>query len=137
MSQTTKMRETEMDKDQLEIKLNQKEEESRIKARKISDLIFKMSQVRARAPACLDQSSDTLLRERAVQPAASTCLCACLVLRGQALGRDVLLAAAVLPWDGRAGRRSDGAGMRRWHAAHAQAVVVVRLAGMQPRVLLP
>ena len=45
MSQTTKMRETEMDKDQVEIKLNQKEEESRIKARKISDLIFKISQV--------------------------------------------------------------------------------------------
>ena len=45
MSQTTKMRETEMDKDQVEIKLNQKEEESRTKARKISDLIFKMSQV--------------------------------------------------------------------------------------------
>ena len=53
MSQTTKMRETEMDKDQVEIKLNQKEEESRIKARKISDLIFKMSQVRGCTPACL------------------------------------------------------------------------------------
>lgn len=39
------VRETEMDKDQVEIKLNQKEEENRIKGRKISDLIFKVMQV--------------------------------------------------------------------------------------------
>jgi len=59
MSQTTKMRETEMDKDQVEIKLNQKEEESRIKARKISDLIFKMSQVEEEAARLAEELAET------------------------------------------------------------------------------
>ena len=59
MSQTTKMRETEMDKDQVEIKLNQKEEESRIKARKISDLIFKMSQVEEEAARLAEELIET------------------------------------------------------------------------------
>ena len=59
MSQTTKMRETEMDKDQVEIKLNQKEEESRIKGRKISDLIFKINQVEEEGARLTEELQDT------------------------------------------------------------------------------
>uniref|UniRef100_A0A7S4KEP5 Uncharacterized protein n=1 Tax=Guillardia theta TaxID=55529 RepID=A0A7S4KEP5_GUITH len=45
LSLITKVRETEMDKDQVEIKLNEKEEETKVKARKIGELIFKVSQL--------------------------------------------------------------------------------------------
>lgn len=71
MSLITKLREAEMDKDQIEHKLNEKEEEGRIKGRKISELIFKL-QVEEEAKARVQEESSELTKQLARHSNSST-----------------------------------------------------------------
>mmetsp|Transcript_18408 Transcript_18408/g.41933 ORF Transcript_18408/g.41933 Transcript_18408/m.41933 type:complete len:324 (+) Transcript_18408:1848-2819(+) len=89
LSLITKVRETEMDKDQVEIKLNEKEEETKIKTRKIGELIFKVSQLeeeKARIVEELAEARNQAARQSKLEGDAKSSTLPPRVIREESLG---------------------------------------------------